>query len=131
MRWLQRLDSFRRACNKMSEIQTIDLQNLTELEKEGFIQRFEYTYELSWKVMQDYLRSAGYTFMAGPNGTIRQALEAELIDNQEGWRNMSAARNTTNNYDYIEVIDDIVNAIYNFYYLFKSLLDKLTQISQR
>ena len=70
-------------------------EDLSELEMEGLIQRFEYTFELGWKVLQDLLKYKGYEFIQGPNGTLRKAFEDGLIDNHDGWRRMAAARVAT------------------------------------
>ena len=81
VRWLQRLDSFRKACRRVLEITESDKEpdDLSELEQEGLVQRFEYTYELAWKVMQDFLKYKGYDFALGPNGTLQKAFEDGLI----------------------------------------------------
>ena len=98
IRWLQRYANFHRANLRILEItessdRTPD--NLSELEMEGLIQRFEYTFELAWKTLQDLLRYKGYEFMQGPNGTLRKAFEDGLISNHDGWRRMAQARVTT------------------------------------
>lgn len=54
-RWVYRFDNYRRAFFLLREaIETMESRELTQLEKEGVIQRFEYTWELSWKVLKDY-----------------------------------------------------------------------------
>ena len=61
IRWLQRYDSFHRANKRIQEITESDkkVDDLSELEMEGLIQRFEYTFELGWKVLQDLLKYKG------------------------------------------------------------------------
>lgn len=85
IRWLQRYDNFHKACNRVLEITTSGKkpQDLSELEQEGLVQRFEYTFELAWKVLQDLLKYKGYEFMQGPNGTLQKALEDGLINNHD------------------------------------------------
>ena len=57
IRWLQRFDNFSKACARLLTItDTMEYDALSELEKEGLIQRFEYTFELAWKVLQDYMQ---------------------------------------------------------------------------
>lgn len=53
IRWVQRFDSYTKACKRVLEITESDrgMFDLSELEKEGLIQRFEYTFELAWKVL--------------------------------------------------------------------------------
>ncbi len=97
IRWKQRFDNFHKACAKIRELvdSKRDIENYSELEREGLIQRFEYTYELAWKVMQDYLIYKGYTFTSGPNGTLQMAFEDGLIAHHDSWRRMGIARNAT------------------------------------
>jgi hypothetical protein len=74
IRWEQRLSNFRKALAKLEEgIHTLKTEPLSELEKEGLIQRFEYTYELAWKTLQDLFKFKGYQDIAGPNPTLQQA----------------------------------------------------------
>ncbi|MEQ6885986.1 nucleotidyltransferase substrate binding protein [Salicola sp. Rm-C-2C1-2] len=52
VRWLQRLTNFRKALARLNDaVETAQARALSELEKQGVIQAFEYTYELSWKLL--------------------------------------------------------------------------------
>ena len=62
-RWLYRFDNFERAFLLLREVmQIIQERKLSPLEQEGVIQRFEYTWELTWKVLKDYLEYSGIVF---------------------------------------------------------------------
>ena len=64
-----------------------------------WIQRFEYTHELAWKVMKDYAEYQGYTDIRSSRNAIRKALEMGLIDDKQ-WTETIEARNlTSHNYD--------------------------------
>ena len=80
IRWLQRYDSFHRANKRILDITESDKtpESLSELEMEGLIQRFEYTFELGWKTLQDLLKYKGYEFVQGPNGTLQKAFEDNM-----------------------------------------------------
>ena len=95
IRWIQRYTNFHRACQRLLEVTEADrfLEDLSELEQEGLVQRFEYTFELAWKVLQDVLTFKGYEFMAGPNGTLKLAFEDGIIADHDAWRQMLKARN--------------------------------------
>lgn len=55
IRWEQRFSNYKKALDKLKEaVANSRIRDLTDLEKEGLIQRFEYTHELAWNVMKDY-----------------------------------------------------------------------------
>ena len=83
---------YKKALTRLQKVQVSDLASLSELEKEGLIQRFEYTYELSWKTLQDFLRYKGYIDFAGPNATLSLALQDGYITDADGWRKMKKSR---------------------------------------
>ena len=132
IRWIQRYANFHKACGRLLEVTEADrfVDDLSVLELEGLVQRFEYTFELSWKVLQDLLLFKGYEFMLGPNGTIKKAFEDGLIVDHDGWRKMAKSRNTLSHvYDEEEVMP-IINLIYSDYApLLKQLDEKLLGLS--
>lgn len=128
IRWLQRFDNYHKACMKLFEVtDSRSFDGLSQLEMEGLIQRFEYSFELAWKVMQDFLRYKGYDFVDGPNGTLAQAFEDGLITNHDGWRRMAKARITTSHTYNEEDAINVANEIYGEYAnLLRELDVKLT-----
>jgi nucleotidyltransferase substrate binding protein (TIGR01987 family) len=93
IRWQQRFSNFKKALLKLEQVAVDrDYATLSELEKEGLIQRFEYTYELAWKTLQDLLRYKGYIDIAGPNPVLEQALADGYIVSEQLWRNMKKSR---------------------------------------
>jgi len=78
IRWKQRFKNFEQAFCRLQE--AIKQDNLNELERNGLIQRFEFTIELAWKVMKDFLEEKGFAFKPSPKDTFRQAQEARYID---------------------------------------------------
>ncbi|NWG70147.1 MAG: nucleotidyltransferase substrate binding protein [Parvularculaceae bacterium] len=94
-RWIYRFDNFKRAFLLLREaIETTEARPLTQLEKEGVIQRFEYTWELMWKLLKDYLEHAGAALSSiTPKETLRASLEAKLISDGDRWMSALDARN--------------------------------------
>ena len=95
VRWKQRFENFERAYTLFKEI-FIDgnPHDLSELEKAGGIQRFEFTFELSWKLMKDYLEWGGIEpDEAIPRQIIKEAFAAKLIDDGKVWIDMLKNRN--------------------------------------
>jgi nucleotidyltransferase substrate binding protein (TIGR01987 family) len=67
---------------------------LSDLEKEGVIQRFEYTFELAWKTLKDYLVYSGVAFdQITPRSVIKQAFTARIIADGQTWIDMLEQRN--------------------------------------
>ena len=133
IRWIQRYANYHKACGRLVEVTEADrfLDDLSELEVEGLVQRFEYTFELAWKVLQDILIYKGYEFMLGPNGTLKMAFDDGLIGDHDAWRKMAKSRNTLSHvYDEEEVLP-IVRLIYSDYApLLKKLDEDLNVLSQ-
>lgn len=88
----QRLANFVKA---FSRYESAIAPNLSRLEEEGLIQRFEYTFELAWKFLQDILQERGYADVRGPRPVIERAFQDGLISNGMIWLDMLAARNDT------------------------------------
>ena len=60
IRWKQRFQNFDRAfILSRSAMEEHEMRTFSMLEREGLIQRFEFTYELAWKTLKDYLEYSG------------------------------------------------------------------------
>jgi nucleotidyltransferase substrate binding protein (TIGR01987 family) len=94
-RWLYRLENFSRAHLLLREaVELMSTRPLSALEQEGLIQRFEYTWELAWKTLADYLAAQGVTLETiTPRSVLRAAFTARIIDDGEGWMAALDARN--------------------------------------
>ena len=116
IRWHQRFSNYQKALGKLEEvvIRAAD-EDLSELEKEGLIHRFEYTYELAWKTLQDLLRSKGYLELSGPNPVISQAFKDGIINDGEGWKKMKISRELTSHTYNSETAEDIAENIIKSY----------------
>ncbi|MCD4731003.1 MAG: nucleotidyltransferase substrate binding protein, partial [Bacteroidales bacterium] len=91
IRWRQRFTNFEKAYKQFMEAME-KFSTLSTLEKEGLVQRFEYTFELSWKLMKDYLESKGVSSKF-PRDVIKNAFFYEIIENGEVWMDMLEKRN--------------------------------------
>lgn len=79
IRWKQRFEHFDRAFLRLQE--AVQQPELNELERNGLMQRFEFTLELAWKTLKDYLEYQGFSFRPSPKETLRQAYEAGYLQN--------------------------------------------------
>ena len=63
VRWRQRFQNFQKAFGQLSNVATLAQQReLTDLEQQGLIQEFEFTHELAWNTVKDFLESRGRSF---------------------------------------------------------------------
>ena len=81
--------------------------NQDALYRDGLIQRFEFTVELAWKSLKEYLEDQGCTTpIATPRAVLKQAFAAGVIQNAEDWNKVITARNVTSHvYDEQTAID--------------------------
>lgn len=102
VRWKQRFDNFDRAFVLLREVQERGFDTLTQLEKEGAIQRFEFAYELAWKTLKDYLEEQGIVIKPiTPRNVIKQAFAAKILDDAQIWLDILIHRNLlSHKYDF-------------------------------
>lgn len=94
IRWKQRFENFERALLLLREAFAGAPGEMSDLEKEGAIQRFESTFELAWKTLKDYLVHSGFRFdQITPRSVIKQAFAAKIIQDGQIWINMLEQRN--------------------------------------
>ncbi|MDD2761299.1 MAG: nucleotidyltransferase substrate binding protein [Methylomonas sp.] len=93
IRWQQRFSNYQKALEQLRKF--IDHGELNELEEQGLIQAFEYTHELAWNVLRDYLLCKGHQAIHGSRDASREAFKLELIDDGECWMDMIRDRNRT------------------------------------
>ncbi|AOY75870.1 nucleotidyltransferase substrate binding protein [Clostridium formicaceticum] len=91
VRWRQRFENFDKAYKQLNAA-ILDFENLSVLEKEGLIQRFEYTFELAWKTLKDYLEAKEVNAKF-PRDVIKAAFHYEVIKDGEVWMDMLEKRN--------------------------------------
>jgi nucleotidyltransferase substrate binding protein (TIGR01987 family) len=115
IRWKQRFQNFDRAFVLLREA-LADNRTLSMLEKEGVIQRFEYTYELAWKTLKDYLEASGVVILpVTPRQVIKEAFATRIITDGQVWINMLDTRNLlSHSYDF-SVFELAVKAIAEHY----------------
>ncbi|WP_295534576.1 nucleotidyltransferase substrate binding protein [Synechococcus sp. UW140] len=103
IRWLQRFDNFKRAFARLSEASELaDQRDLSDLERQGLIQAFEFTHELAWNTLKDFLAA-------------RAAFAAELIENGEAWMEMIKHRNESSHTYNDDVAGKIMEAVLSHY----------------
>ena len=80
VRWRQRLQSFRKAFAHLSKAAALAKEReLSDLEQQGLIQAFEFTHELAWNTLKDFLESQGVTDLYGSKPATREAFARGLL----------------------------------------------------
>ncbi|KPK32191.1 MAG: nucleotidyltransferase [Chlamydiae bacterium SM23_39] len=132
IRWKQRFYNFKKAFSQFERGVTLALtKDLSELEGQGLIKAFEFTHELAWKMLKDFLESRGNKDIYGSKDAVRESFRLGLVDNGELWMEMIENRNQTVHTYNLEIAKKIVNAIVHKYYdQFDLLKKKFTEFEK-
>lgn len=129
IRWIQRFNNFSKALGQLAKF--IAKGDLSELEKQGLIQCFEYTYELAWNTLKDFYENQAEADIQGSKDAIRLAFKRGLIENGEAWMSMIKSRALTSHTYNEDLADEIATAILNTYYQeFVELQKKLKVLTE-
>lgn len=116
VRWKQRLRNYELAWSHLDAAVALSQQkSLSELERQGLIQSFEFTHELAWNVMKDYFFYQGTSTITGSRDASREAFQRGLVTNGEVWMEMIRSRNQTSHTYNKKVADEIVTKIQDQY----------------
>lgn len=131
IRWKQRLTNYTRAFQSLTEAVELSQQRgLSALEQQGLIQSFEFTHELAWKMLKDYLEYQGVSNIIGSRDASRVAFQNALIQDGEVWMQMIAARNQTSHTYNLKIAQSVVESILKrFYPAFKQLAGKFGDLA--
>jgi nucleotidyltransferase substrate binding protein (TIGR01987 family) len=123
IRWQQRFANYKKALVQLKSAVELSKQRaLSQLEKQGVIQAFEFTHELAWNVLKDYLEDQGMQNINGSKDTTRAAFKVALIVNGEQWMAMIQSRNLSSHTYNEQTAEQLVAAILSVYFpLFEAL----------
>ncbi|KYO64116.1 nucleotidyltransferase substrate binding protein [Thermovenabulum gondwanense] len=124
-RIVERFNDFKNALQRLEE--GINFEPSNEIVIDGVIQRFEFTFELAWKLLKDILEYEGIE-VKSPRSAIKESYKAGLVSDGEAWIDMMIDRNKTSHvYDEKEA-KAIYNKIKSFY---MGLLKELKDYAER
>jgi nucleotidyltransferase substrate binding protein (TIGR01987 family) len=133
VRWIQRFKHFEQAYTQWERaVELSKKRPLSELEEQGIIQAFEFTHELAWNVLKDFLEEQGVRGLYGSKDSSREAFKRGLIENGDTWMGMIQSRNLTSHTYNRNITQKIVQAILEYYYtelgrLLEGLKSKIDQ----
>lgn len=125
IRWQQRFANYQKALLQLQN--AVELSNqraLSPLEKQGVIQAFEFTHELAWNLLKDFLQDQGNQNIRGSKDATREAFKVELIQDGEQWMAMIQSRNISSHTYNEHTAEQLVNAIIHDYYPLFMILKK-------
>ena len=123
-RWKERLKSYSKALLQLES--ALQQKQFSVLEKDGVIKRFEFTFELAWKTLQDKLYDEGYLSTKGPKPVIKQAFNNGIITDGQAWIDMLTDRNnSTHLYDESAAVSIFDRIQISYFKLLQELKSKL------
>ena len=131
VRWQQRFTNYKRALNNLTGAVQLSAQRpLTDLERQGLIQVFEFTHELAWKTLKDFLQARAVSGLYGSKDTTREAFSQGLIADGELWMEMIRHRNlSTHTYDEATVNEIVAAASVRYLPAFQVLARQMGALS--
>jgi len=132
IRWKQRLNNFLPAFNQLKAAVELSHQRaLSDLEKQGVIQAFEFTHELAWNVIKDYFEYQGASQITGSRDATREAFSKGLIKDGDSWMEMIKSRNKTSHTYNKNVAEEIVGKIVTSYFqCFVDFYQRMSELSR-
>ena len=123
IRWKQRFNNYLKALQTLDEAYALtQTRALSRLEQQGLIQSFEFTHELAWNVLKDYLIDQGIAGLIGSKDATRSAFKNGLITEGDDWMRMIADRNlTSHTFDQATAQAIVDNILARYYPAFKAL----------
>ena len=117
VRWQQRFSNYKKALLHLDNaVELSEQRALSYLEKQGVIQAFEFTHELAWNVLKDYLQDQGNQNVKGSKDATREAFRVGLIADGEQWMAMIQSRNISSHTYDERTAEQLVNAIIEHYF---------------
>jgi nucleotidyltransferase substrate binding protein (TIGR01987 family) len=127
IRWKQRFYNYQKALTQLTKF--IEKGELNELEEQGIIKAFEYTYELAWNMIKDYYSEQGEVAIQGSRDAIRLAFQRGLIADGENWMKMIKSRTASVHTYNLETARQINQDVHNIYFqLFMELKQKMASL---
>ena len=130
-RWEQKLQSYHKALNRLAEVvNEMDKRQLNDFEADGLIQRFEFTFELAWKLIKSYAEYQGTDKeIMGSRDAIRWAYENHLISDSATWMEMIKRRNdTSHTYDEDTAVEVVSRVKASYFQAFVALYDAMENL---
>lgn len=129
VRWKQRLQNLMQAFSQLQRGMAI--AHPTDIERQGIIQSFEFTFELAWKAVKDYLESQ-QVLSQFPRDVIKQAFHYHLIPDGDVWMEMLEDRNLmAHTYDEAKATKALEQIRNQYFAALQQIVELLSEKSRR
>ena len=109
-------------------------RQLSNLEEQGLIHAFEYTHEMAWNILKDFLEERGVGNLYGARDATREAFKTGLLENGEVWMDMIKSRNLTSHTYNEEIARQIATVTIHSYFdefsTFQARMEKIKEEQQ-
>ncbi len=124
-----KLENFNKAVVKLEEVCNM-YDNKNEILRDSIVKRFEFTYELAWKTLKEYLVNDGIPMdIPSPRNVFKLSYQFNIIDDEQLWLNIIKDRNVSTHQYNEDKINELVEVIIKDYLnLFIKLKDRLNNI---
>lgn len=131
VRWKLRFSNFLKALQTLTEaVELAQTRHLSNLEEQGMIQGFEFTHELAWNVLKDYLEEKGLVGLIGSKDATRIAFKNGLIEDGEAWMDMIKARYLSSHTYNQDTAEEIAGSILaRFYPAFEAFASRFGNLA--
>jgi len=117
IRWVQRFSNYQSALSQLKDaVELYNERELSLIEKQGMIQAFEFTHELAWKVLKDYLEYQSAIKIRGSRDAVKESFKIDLINDGQTWIEMIETRNNTSHTYDKEIAENTVIDIVEKYF---------------
>jgi len=120
----KKIQDAKKAILSLEEILT---EKYSKIVRDATIQRFEYTFEVAWKLLKEYLYHKEGIVCNSPKSCFREAFSVGLLNEEETvlFIQMTDDRNLTSHTYDEEIAENLYKKIKNYYALLKSLIERI------
>ncbi len=109
-----------------TNVSNFDNSLMNEIMRDSLIQRFEFTYELAWKTLKEYLLYHGFVHNSSPRYVFKIAYKNSIVENKNVWLSMVKDRNVASHEYNDDYIDEVAERIKSSYVVeFLNLIEKI------
>ena len=114
-RFQTKRDNYINAVERLQEAIEEYAHHSSKTVRDGVIQRFEFTTELAWKTLREYLIDQGFARKDTPKSVMKDAYAHDFIHDESIWVDMLNDRNQTSHIYQDEIAQQIFERIINKY----------------